>query len=61
MSKKLLIGIILVMGLMVGGCAGYSGNYRNDPYYGYGHYPYGFHDSPFGYHGYGHHGGWYHW
>jgi hypothetical protein len=62
MSKKLLIGIILVLVLMVGGCVGYSGSYRFDPYYGYyNHYPYGYHDSPSGYHGYGHHGGWYHW
>ena len=61
MTRKFLIGVMLVTDLMVGGCAGYSGNYRYNPY-GYYHYPYGDHDNPYGHHGYGygHHGGWQH-
>jgi len=29
---KILIGIMLLMFLILGGCAGYSGSYRYDPY-----------------------------
>ncbi len=62
MNKTVLIAIMLVVALMVGGCAGYSSSYRYDPYYGYyNHYPYGYHDAPFGDQGFGRHGGWPHW
>jgi hypothetical protein len=60
MNKTVLIAIMLLMFLILGGCAGYSGNYRYDPYSGYNHYPYGYHGAPYGYQGHGYRGGWQH-
>jgi len=56
MNKTVLIAIMLVVALMVGGCAGYSSNYRYDPYNGYYHYPYGYHGAPYGYQDQGYRG-----
>ena len=61
MNKKVLIAIMLVIVLMLFGCAGYSGNYRYDPYSGYSPYPYGDRGTPYGYQGYSNRGGWQHW
>lgn len=58
--KKALIGILFVIALFFAGCAGYTSNYRYDPYYGYNHYPYGYHGAPYGYQGHGYRGGWQH-
>lgn len=53
--------MLLVIALMLVGCAGYSRNYRYDPYSDHYHYPYGYHGSSYGHPGYGYHGGGYHW
>lgn len=60
MIKKALIGILLVIALFFTGCAGYSSNYRYDPYSGGYHYPYGSHGAPYEYQGHGYRGGWQH-
>jgi hypothetical protein len=58
--KKALIGILFVIALFLVGCAGYSNNYRYNPYSEYYHYPYGYHGAPYGYQGHGYRGGWQH-
>lgn len=59
-GKKVSIGIMLAIFLMLVGCAGYTRNYRYDPYNAYYHYPYGYHGAPYGYQGHGYRGGWQH-
>ena len=49
------LGIMLVVALILVGCAQYSGSYRYAPYGGYYHYPYGSHGFP-GHQGYGYRG-----
>ena len=60
MIKKAWIGILLMIILFFAGCAGYSNNYRYNPYSEYYHYPYRYHGAPYGYQGHGYRGGWQH-
>ena len=61
MNKKKIIfwGIVLLIGLLLTGCAGYYGGYGyyDYPYYDYG---YGYYGYPYYYH-YGHERGEHHW
>ena len=55
MNKKKMIsaGIILMIGLILTGCAGYYGGYGYEsPYYygGYGHGEYPYYDNPYSSH-----------
>ena len=61
MNKKKIIswGIVLLIGLMLTGCAGYYGGYGYYDYPYYGYYDYGY---PFyGYYGYPYYGHHYEW
>ena len=61
MNKNRIIfwGIVLLIGLLLTGCAGYYGGYGypDYPYYDYG---YGYYGYPYYYH-YGHERGQHHW
>ena len=53
-KKIVILGIVLLIGLMLSGCAGYYGGYGyyDFPYNNYGYYSYPYNNDGYGYYGY---------